>query len=350
MVHEKLKKESSMPKSLMFIDAEHGPRPYHQEEVPVEKLRLDPDNVRFRHLDKVMTSEEIQEYIWNEPDTKVLFKQITASGGLSEPPYVTADYLVKEGNRRVVCLWKANELQKIGQLDGKLPKDAFEKVQVNVFEEGISPEEVDVLLARWHVTGKKEWDALNQANHIWKMYNERGVSFERIRDLVGMSKGQVIQKCKAYEYTIEYMKATGDHEIKKYSFFEEMYKKRELREWVQKNPTSLKRFYGWVKDEKFNVSGAKDVRRLPEILNDEQALAAFDAKTGNMERALFELQKKNPAISSSTFKAIEDAIYSLHTMPRHEYEAIPEKEAEVRMLKTLHKEIEKIFDRLGIKY
>ena len=339
-----------MGKNLIFVDAERGPRPIRQEEVPIDKLRLDPDNVRFRHLNKVMTEKEIEEHIWSEPESKTLFKQITASGGLSEPPYVTPDYLVKEGNRRIVCLRKANDLQKNGQLDGKLAKDAFETVQVNVFENGISPEEMDVLLARWHVTGKKEWDALNQANHIWKMYHERGVSFERIRDLVGMSKGQVIQKCKAYEYTIDYMKTAGDDDIKKFSFFEEMYKKKDLRDWVERNPANLKRFNGWVKDGKFSVSGSRDVRRLPEILNDEQALAAFDGKNGSLEKALFELQKKNPAISSYTFKRIEDAIHALGAMPRQEYESIPEKEAEVRMLKTLHKEIEKIFDRLSIKY
>ena len=339
-----------MAKSLIYIDVEQGPRSIHQEEVPTEKLRLDPENVRFRHLNKVMNEKEIEEYIWNEPDSKILFKQITASGGLSELPYVTPEYLVKEGNRRIVCLRKANEMQKTGQLDGKLPKDAFDKVQVNVFNDGIPPEQIDVLLARWHVTGKKEWDALNQANHIWKMYHERGMSFERIRDLVGLSKGQVIQKCKAYEYTIAYMKEMEDDDIKKFSFFEEMYKKKDLRDWVEKNPTNLKRFYLWVKDGKFNVTGARDVRRLPEILNDEEALSAFDGKNGNLEKAVFELQKKNPAISSWTFKSIEDATNALRTMPRQEYEAIPEKEAEVRMLKTLHKEIEKIFDRLSIKF
>ncbi|MGH2567619.1 MAG: hypothetical protein ACRDGA_04720, partial [Bacteroidota bacterium] len=117
-----------------------------------------------------------------------------------------------------------------------------------------------------------------------------------------------------------------------------------------KNTANLKRFYGWVKSGKFNVAGARDVRRLPEILNDEEALAAFDGKNGNLEKALFELQKKNPAISSWTFKTIEDAINALRAMPRQEYEAIPEKDAEVRMLKTLHKEIEDIFGRLAIKF
>jgi hypothetical protein len=345
-----LKGVLNMVKSFLHVDSSHGARPIKQELVPLENLRLDPENVRFRHLEKVMSDQEIEDFIWKESDTKILFKQITASGGLSEPPYVTSGYLVKEGNRRIVCLRRANVLQKRGQLDSKLPKDVFEKVLVNIFEDGLTPEEMDVLLARWHVTGKKEWGALNQANHIWTMYNQRGMSFDRIRDLIGMSKGQVIQKCKAYEYTIEYMKTTGDSDIKKYSFFEEMYKKKDLRNWIEKNPTNIKTFFSWIRQEKFNVSGATDVRRLPEVLNDEEAMLAFEGENGNIERALFELQKKNPAISSSTFKSIEDAINALNQMPRYEFESIVEKEAKVRMLKTLHTEIEKIFHRLGIKF
>ena len=62
-----------MAKSLIYIDVDHGPRPIHPEEVSIDKLRLDPENVRFRHLNRVMTEKEIEEYIWNEPDSKILF-------------------------------------------------------------------------------------------------------------------------------------------------------------------------------------------------------------------------------------------------------------------------------------
>lgn len=338
-----------MKTAKIHIDSELGAKQYHQEEIDIEKLRLDPNNVRFRHLSKVMTDSEIEEFIWNEPDTKILFKQITSSGGLSESPYITSDLLVKEGNRRVVCLRKANQLQREGKLDTKLSPDAFEKVTVNMFDEKLSDQEMDVLLARWHVTGKKEWDALNQANHIWTMYNERGMTYERIRDLIGMSKGQVIQKCKSYEYTIDYMKITSDQDIKKYSFFEEMYKKKEARDWFEKNPSNKNRFFEWIKNGRFDVSGAKDVRRLGEILNDEEAMEAFDGEDGSFEKALFELQKKNPAISSSTFRSVEEAIRALNNMSRFEFETISKEQNKAIMLKTLHGEIEKIFQRLQIK-
>ena len=89
-------------------------------EVPIDDLKLDPNNVRFKHIDRLLTDAKIEEIIWEEQDTRDLMKSIRVSGGLMERPVVSSDYVVKEGNRRVVCLRRLKNLAH----EGKVPEPA----------------------------------------------------------------------------------------------------------------------------------------------------------------------------------------------------------------------------------
>jgi len=338
-----------MARTKMHLIAERGPTFTEERSVPLRKLRLDPDNVRFKHYHRLLSDAEMEQIIWDEPDTKKLLGAIRRSGGLSELPYVSGDLVVLEGNRRVVCLRKAKEMQAKGKVDPSIPADAFDPVQVQVFLDGVMPVELAVARARWHVSGKKEWDAINQANHLYEMHHEMGLSYDSMRDLLGMGKGSIMQKVKAYEAMTKYMEMTKDTDIKKYSFFEELRKNRRARRWVEQDPANLYLFFLWVKQGKFNLTGAKDVRKLMDVLDDPDARGLFEAEGGDMAKAVFELQAKNPAINSRTFAAIERAIRALRRMPRQEYEAIPANEAQVAMLKELEKEISDAFDHLGVQ-
>jgi len=332
-----------MVRTVVHISAQAGPVETEIRDVPLEVLRLDPDNVRFRQIPSALSDAESEEAIWAEPETKDLFRSIVSAGGLQERPFVTSDYVVKEGNRRVVCLRKARELMRRGNLGERLPDDAFDTVQVEVFDEGITPDELDVALAVWHVTGKKEWRAINQANHIYRLHSERGYTYDQLRESIGMGKAKLIRMCKAYEATTNYLKTFDDTDIRKYSFFDELYKSTKLRRMLDGGELILKQFNQWVYEGKFDDSGAKDARRLPEVLNDHDARAAFEKPGGGIVAAVFELQKKNPALGSRTFKAVEDALRALREMPRHEYESIARYPRKLQMLEELRHELETIF-------
>ena len=330
----------------LSIDKERGPRNTRQKTLPLEKLRLDPQNVRFRHVNEVLSDPEIEARIWAEDDTRDLYRSIVASGGLSERPFVMSDGVVKEGNRRLVCLRKARAVQREGKLDGALADDAFDPVGVEMFEEGISPEELDIWLARIHVTGKKEWDALNQADHLWRLHSERGFSYERIRDLLGMGKAEVIRKVEAYKATKEYLRETQDGDIKKYSFFEELYKKRPLRQLFEGDPRFRGDIFQWILEGKFDVTGAKDMRDLMPVLNDGDAKAAF--KERGMRAAQFELQKKNPALGSATFRAVGGALDALKLMSREELRGLASKPNQVELLQKLRRELDGVLQDAGV--
>lgn len=328
--------------SQIHIDGNRGNK-ISEQEWPVDKLRLDPQNVRFKHLDKLMTDAQIEDYIWQESDTKDLFRAIVASGGLSEKPFITADGVVKEGNRRLVCLRKAREAARGRKLDGVAP-DTFDKVTVEVFEEGITPAQMDLWLARVHVSGKKQWSALNQASHLFGLYHDRGYSYEQIRELLGMGKAEVMRKIQSYKATQDYLKQAGEADITDYSFFEELYKKRELGMKFDNEKDFRENVYKWIKGGKFDETGAKDMRFLLDVLKDPDAKSAFEKK--GMRAARHEMNKKNPALGDPVFKAVDSALAALKSMPRETMRNLSGNKNQIALLKALQDEINQVLDEI----
>src|SRR5437870_7055799 len=127
------------------------------ESIPLEQLRLDPMNVRFKHLAKELPETEIERYIWEEEDAKTLYKQIKSSGGLTEAPVVLRaaekQFLVKEGNRRIVCLRRLSKEAHDGKLakeGNKYSKEHFDQVQCIVLPPDLSQKDLDSLIGTRH--------------------------------------------------------------------------------------------------------------------------------------------------------------------------------------------------------
>jgi hypothetical protein len=279
--------------------------------IPLSKLQLDRSNVRFKHVyrEKELSEQEIEKLIWGEPDTRVLYNLIINSGGLTEKPFVDENNVVKEGNRRMVCLRQIVRDIKSGKLKTSIPLERFEQVQCEVAEDGVASLDMDILLARWHVKDKKPWAKLNQASHLYDMKQIRGLSYDDIAKEVGLSKGKVIQSCKSFEWTTNYMNKFGEDDVTCWSFFEELYKKKDLREWTTGDRLNLEKFFKWVHEGKFPM--AIDVRKLPQIMfNTDKQLArdllnVFEAKGKTILDANRELSNYDPSLSSDFFRAIK---------------------------------------------
>src|SRR2546428_6273079 len=191
------------------------------QKVPLSKLKLDPYNVRFRHHPvKSLSDTEIAAIIWKEPDTKDLYREINTSRGLMEAPIVNSDSIVMEGNRRIVCLRKLSEKAHGGEQPGT-PEDYWDIVEVNVLPRDTPAKDIALMLGRFHVSGKKEWRALNQAAHIAELHNKHGLSQDDIHDFLSMSKPTVGRMIKAFDATTEYgKKFSSDKEwVGKFSYF-----------------------------------------------------------------------------------------------------------------------------------
>lgn len=316
---------------------------------PLSRLKLDFENVRLAHLPlqkRPKGERELEEFVWDQDGTKTLYQSIKAAQGLNEPLFVRPDGTVIEGNERLVSLRRLRR----EQLDGKIraPDDAFDPVDVEIFPDGMSREEELILLARWHVGGKDQWRALNQAEVLYKLHHEYGYQIGRIADLVRMTKARVGQRISAYRRTKEFHAATGTDDPKYYSFLEELERKRDLRNWVDSSDANKQQLFDWIVGGRFNEWGPLDIRRLWDVLQDEDSKAAFANNGGDMKRALAVLRRKDPAYGSPVFQALAGAINAIREMPRSELTAIPRDENKKRVLLELRDELASLLRDLKI--
>ncbi len=283
-------------------------------DIPLKKLKLDPNNVRFHHFANKLTDAQIEEEIWKEADTRDLFREILNSRGLSEPPILDSSFVVMEGNRRLVCLRKLSDRTRNGEYP-QIPENTWETVTSYVLPKDTPQKDIAILLGRLHVSGKKEWKALNQAAHIYELFNKHGATQGDITNLMSMGKATVGNMIKAFQLTTDYgKKYPGDTAwVYKFSYFYEMVKRKILSAWLEKNGNT-DRFMEWLANEK--LSRGMDVRRLPEVIKTEGAIQALDS--GGFDAALKVISKSDPSIDNRFYAHVKDMVDRLNDVPREE--------------------------------
>lgn len=304
--------------------------------VPLEFLRLDPDNQRLSYLLRRKgghaAEADLQTLLWEMDPVKDLYNSIYQNGGLISDLIVRRDGLVVEGNCRTVCLRELNK---------RYPADPrWQQIYVQKLPESASDEQLTMLIGELHIAGKIEWRAFEQAEYVWKMNALFGKTYDFLASHLRWSRSKVMQKIAAYEETKAYMEETGDTDgINRFSHFEEFMKKKELREKREDDPTFMARFREWVKDGRF--PDAKDVRNLPEILEADKALEAFE--DGGAPAAKLVLHEKNPSLASSFWATIDRAIDELRIVPLLEIEDLRKgHQAKVGKLRELHSALKSI--------
>ena len=283
----------------------------------IKDLKLDPTNPRLGFMLRThkkgvpATDKELHEMLWDIDQVKSLYQSIFQNGGLIEDPIVKEDGKVVEGNCRTVCL---RELTK------KYPNDRrFSQVYVRVLPTDVSEEQLMLLLGELHIAGKIDWRAFDQAEYVWKMNKQFAKNYDYLCNHLRWSKSKLSQKILAYEETRAYIERTGDAQgINRFSHFEEFMKKKELRDRRQSDPQFMVDFGQWVYDNKF--PDAKDVRLLPEILDNQDAFKKFQ-KSGIRE-ALKVLQDSDPSIVSNLYSSIDQAAEQLENISLTEMDAL----------------------------
>ncbi len=313
--------------------------------VPLSFLRLDPNNQRLSYLLKKKASSatdaDLQAMLWEMDQVKDLYNSIYQNGGLINDPIVHRDGLVVEGNCRTVCL---RELHK------KYPEDLrWTQVYVQKLPEAASDEQLTMLIGELHIAGKIEWRAFEQAEFVWKMNTIYGKTYDFLAAHTRWSRGKVMQKIAAYEETKTYMEESGDPDgINRFSHFEEFMKKKELRDKREDDPGFMKSFRDWVREGRF--PDAKDVRNLPEILENDKALQAFEYDGASSAKAV--LHEKNPSLVSSFWATIDRAVEELRSVPLLEIEDLRKgHESKAAKLRALHAALQSMAEhaRLSLK-
>jgi hypothetical protein len=152
-------------------------------------LHFDVKNPRLRHLGRLETEDDVEKLLWKESSTRTLFREIEYTQGLSTPLIIDEDGVVREGNRRLVCLKKLTA--KIARGDSDVPMYKIAQVPCYVFPRQTQEDDIALYQALEHVTGKKEWRPVNQAAHVFDLRNLYSLSFAKISDILGRSQSSI---------------------------------------------------------------------------------------------------------------------------------------------------------------
>jgi hypothetical protein len=295
--------------------------------IPLSKLKLDENNVRFRHLLKKLPAPEMEEIIRKEEDTKELCSQIEFSEGLQNPLIVDSNFIVKEGSRRLVCCRLLSKKKDIS-------KNLFEKITnplCIILPKDTSPEDIAIYLANVHVAGNKKWKAINKAAHIYDLNTKYGMTYDEIKDALSIGKDTITRMIKSFQTLMDYIKKYDDKDwIYKYSYFDELFKRKDLKEW-SKSEENVAKFMFWIGTKK--ITQGIQVRDLSKILADAKALEVLNSY-GFMQ-AMEVLETTNPAISSDFYKQIDKTQSMLFRMPREEMVSTAKNYTKLEMLKRL---------------
>lgn len=301
----------------------------------LNSLLLDPNNPRFSELGEELSpvpenrfaDEKVQASTFEKMkdpmfDVSELRDTIKTIGFLPmdrivvrkwKAPIASSPnkFVVIEGNRRVAALKWLLDLHSIG-------KETFSAIQIKNFTEleclllddAVAPASVNLILPGLrHVSGIKEWGAYQKAKAIHAL-RQSGMSSQEAAQSLGLTTRAANSAYRCY-LALENMKRDeefGEYaEPRMYSYFEELFKRPNLRIWLGwkddkecfANDERLREFYSWMIPQgddhrPAKLPEAKSVRELSEILTDEGALNILRQPEGTLSRAIARYEVDHP--------------------------------------------------------
>jgi hypothetical protein len=320
--------------------------PYVRGVVPVDKCDLDPANPRIQYLigqrGAGLTQNELDELIWGKDAVKALADSIKQNGGVYEAVIAQRRgdrLLIREGNCRTVSCRHLLE---------QFPNDTrFMTMPAMIFDVDLSEEDLAVLLADMHVAGKIRWDAYEQAKHVHDLFTTYGKTYDWLSSHLRLSRSKIAELLSAYKATTDYLAAQpGASNVRKFSMFQEVMKKKELRQRYADDVHFKQRFFKWLLEER--ITDPKQVRDLPAVLENVEATRALEAE--GFPAAAKVLIRDDPSLESNVFWAVKSATEALKATPASDIQDLksgnPQK---VIMLRNLHRAIEDLSTLAGVK-
>lgn len=275
-------------------------------DVPTDLIDFDPENPRLRYRSS-FDNTTAGEMLLSEQSTKFLKVDIKANG-LFERPYVMRHgerFIAKEGNRRL------SVYQDLLKEDPTNPQ--WQTMPVRILPDSTTPQQMAIMLAQWHVTGKDPWSAHERAGHIYQMSEVLHLPDEVIKATLHMGMPTINKAVAAYRMMMErYVVIDGgvfrEHAEGKFTFFDEFYRAKGLRDRMKTDPFIQDDFCRWVGEGR--VPTSENVRLLPAILANPMAERLFreSEKDQAFRRAADTLEANDPTRKSKFFTKIKELL------------------------------------------
>lgn len=314
--------------------------------LPVEKIRLDPANPRVQFLVGQVKGDvgqdQLDQMLWDNDAVKNLAQSILQNEGVREPiivePIGDGEFIVREGNCRTVASRHLLEAH---------PGDRrFSLIPAHIYPQDMTDEDRLVMLADFHVARKISWDAYEQARVIHELFNRHGKTYEWLSNHLRMSKSKISEYLTAYKATTDYLKHNPNPDnVRKFSFFQELMKKKELRERFEQSDEFREEFYALLDFEK--LTDARQVRSLPEVLKNDSAKEALE--NDGFPAAMRILIQDDPAKDSNLFNAVKVATRALREAPLNELQDLKSGHVQkLIMLRDLKRALEDLTTLTGV--
>jgi hypothetical protein len=180
------------------------------ETIPFERLKLDPENPRllkFKLQEGDLSDEGMVKALLARFDPEPIGRSIVEYGFFASEPLIVFpsgdDYIVAEGNRRLVALKLLREAPlreavEAGDawdtLAAKLQEDQERVEQLSTVPCQIVPDRQAAapIIGYRHIVGILKWDAFEKAAYVVRLLREgQGRSFEEAADLTGETPRRV---------------------------------------------------------------------------------------------------------------------------------------------------------------
>jgi hypothetical protein len=268
-------------------------------DLPLDRVTLDPHNPRIANTVSLSISDKgealqrrLEALLWEDTDVRDLYRQVLINQGLVERIIVRQDGRVVEGNCRTVVYRKLREKQP--------SEERWRTIPARLLPLDIGDRDVAILLGEMHVAGKNTWTPFEKAGHVYRMHSDFALVQDEIALRLRMSKSKVNQLIRAFDMMKNrYLpKYPGPASSRKFSYFEELFKKPPLREWISSTSGAEDLFIQWIGTGKLDQG--IQVRELPTILEDEDAVNVLT--TDGFAAAQRFLADDNPVITSKLFR------------------------------------------------
>ena len=174
--------------------------------IPLDKLRLDPENPRFGYNNGLREQKHILNNIIKNYGIDDLLGSISKNGYFSAEPLVckikNGYFDVIEGNRRLVTLLVISKSEIASDYPSKCEK--YNKLWVESGQKQISPvpciifssseeKSLHAYLGVRHISSAKEWDSYAKAAWLSKAVKDKGLDVDSLSEMIG-DTGDAVKK------------------------------------------------------------------------------------------------------------------------------------------------------------
>ncbi len=308
-------------------------------QVDISKLRLDQNNPRiglYRDSQPKdgLTEADIRHAIRNRSPASYgkLRDSIEINKGVVNSiwvgPETNEGHQVIEGNTRVLIY---------AELAEKYPAaEEWKAVPAKVLPQGIRDSQINFIRLEAHLRGATEWDPYERARYLYILSEDEGYSVTRLEQLTRLRAGEIKVEIRAFRDMAGVYRdrfPNDQYEAQKFSYFVEYERSPRVKRKLESRGMTVLDFCDWVGEQR--IPKAENVRRLPDILDDEKAADHF--VNDGYERALNYLALSKPDLVDPLYQRIEDVTDRLRRMAFWEIDEIRsgEQPGKKRLLKNL---------------